>query len=126
MENEWVDPILEKLKERREELNVQIKRLDTVITTLQELKTRTQTKGKRKDSPKWSYLIDQLFENEQPPLTITDIIIKLRKDLGVKEAIDPDYRASIVACLSRKVQQEKSLTRSKSGHFNKVRKTPCA
>lgn len=58
------------------------------------------------DRMKWSPKIDELFKNYDGELTLNAICEKL-VEMGMQQAKEKSYKASINACLSRKVKQGK-------------------
>jgi len=98
------------LEQRKLWLQNEIRQADIALSALRsELLQPKQTNSSvaTTDRIKWSPKIDEIFQDYNGELTLNEICEKLC-EMGMQQA--KAYKASINACLSRKVKQEK-LTR---------------
>ena len=111
------------LEQRKLWLQNEIRQADIALTALRsELIQPKQNNSlvATTDRMKWAPKIDKLFEDYNGELTLHVIFDKIGK-FGTDEAKNKLHRASINACLSRRVQQGK-LYRVSLGIYRKKKK----
>ena len=113
--------LIELLEQRKLWLQDEIRQTDIALSALKS-ESLSPKRGRLSTTPtaikmKWAPKIDELFKNYDEELTLHAIFDKLG-ELGMDEAKNKLHRASINACLSRRVKQGK-LYRVRPGVYRR-------
>ena len=105
------------LIQRKRLFQDEINKIDKALAVMQEPTTDSRQRRSKQNEVQWSDKVDEVFENFEGDLAFTQVCKKL-VEIGVPEAAKISYKASINACLSRKVSQGK-LERPRKGIYRK-------
>ena len=115
MSNEF--STIELLQRQKAALRAEIDKIDLALAVLIKAAPQPGSRRNANLAPQWSPSIDRLFEQEGREMDFQQVRKGLIS-LGLRQAEEPAYRGSILACLARKVKQGK-LERVRTGVYRR-------